>query len=244
MAQQRGKKYSGDLYARKWGTVDGFFQIGNVTELTTSKESDTDELTSTGRDDYGEAIEIETVPGATEMTLKFNTFDKTALARVLMGEAVDLSTTPVAFADQPLIVGMGHLKLAYADIDETSLVLTDGTAQVVNASTYTVNSRLGMITFNDTSTLLPGAAITYTGSTKGSAGYQIDANTLNSLPLELYLDGKDRISGKDGTLIVPHAVLASDGDLNWFSDDWWEGGLSGKLVKDEGKPTMRFTEFA
>ena len=24
---QRGKKYSGDLFARKWGTTDGFFQI-------------------------------------------------------------------------------------------------------------------------------------------------------------------------------------------------------------------------
>lgn len=241
---QRGKKYSGNLYARKWNTLDGFFKIGNVTELSTKKESDTDELTSTGRDDYGEAIEIETVPGATEMTLKFNTFDKTALARVLMGEAVDLSTTPVAFVDQPLIVGMGHLKLAYADIDESTLVLTDSTSVVIDPDTYTVNPRLGMITFNSDSALLPGAAITYSGSTKGSAGYQIDANTLNSLPLELYLDGRDRISGKDGTLTVPHAVLASDGDLNWFSDDWWEGGLSGKLVKDEGKPTMRFTEFA
>lgn len=241
---QRGKKYSGNLYARKWNTPDGFFKIGNVTELSTKKESDTDELTSTGRDDYGEAIEIETVPGATEMTLKFNTFDKTALARVLMGEAVDLSTTPVAFTDQPLIVGMGHLKLAYADIDESTLVLTDSTSVVIDPDTYTVNARLGMVTFNSDSALLPGAAITYSGSTKGSAGYQIDANTLNSLPLELYLDGRDRISGKDGTLTVPHAVLASDGDLNWFSDDWWEGGLSGKLVKDEGKPTMRFTEFA
>lgn len=244
MAQQRGKKYSGDLYARKHGTTDGFFQIGNVTELTTTKESDTDELNSTGRDDYGEAIEVESIPGATEMAIKFNTFDKTALARVLMGEAIDLSTTPVTFTDQPLIVGMGHLKLAYADIDVSTLVLTDSTDVVINASTYTVNPRLGMVIFNDTSTLLPGAAITYSGSTKGSAGYQIDANTLTSLPLELYLDGKDRISGKDGTLTVPHAVLASDGDINWFSDDWWEGGLSGKLVKDEGKPTMRFVEFA
>ncbi|MGP4950704.1 hypothetical protein ACTXGO_00825 [Psychrobacter sp. T6-1] len=240
---QRGKKYSGDLFARKWGSMDGFVMIGNVTELSTSKESDSDQLTSTGRGEYGEVIENESIPGPTELAIKFNTFDKHAMARVMMGEAVDLSTTPVEFTDEPLTVGMNWLKLAHRDIDETTLVLTDDTATVIPADTYDVNPRLGMVKFNDTSTLLPGASITYAGTTKGSAGYQIDANTLTSLPLEMYLDGKDRISGQDGILDLPHADLSSDSDINWFSDDWWEGGLSGPLIKDAGKPTMRFIEY-
>lgn len=239
--QQRGKKYSGDLQARKWGTNDPFLEIGNLTELSTTKGNETDQLFSTGRDDYGEALESDSVPGATTIALKFNTFDKIAMARVLMGEAVDLSTTPTEFTDQPLVVGVGNLKLAYDDID--TLVLTDDAAQVIDPSTYSINPRLGMVTFNDTSELLPGAEITYSGKTKGSAGYQIDANTLTSLPLELLLDGKDRITGADGVLAIPHAVLSSDGEINWMSDAWWEGGLSGTLVKDAGKPTMRFKEY-
>lgn len=240
---QRGKKYSGDLFARKWGTADGFIMVGNVTELSTSKESDSDQLTSTGRGEYGEVIENETIPGATELAIKFNTFDKYAMARVMMGEAVDLSTTPISFTDEPLVVGMNWLKLAYRDIDETTLVLTDDADAVIDTSTYEVNPRLGMVRFNDTSELAPGATITYSGSTVGSAGYQIDANTLTSLPLEMYLDGRDRISGQDGILDLPHGDLSSDSDINWFSDDWWEGGLSGPLIKDPGKPTMRFTEY-
>lgn len=240
---QRGKKYSGDLYARKHGTMDGFILVGNVTELSTSKDSDSDQLTSTGRGEYGEVIENESIPGATELAIKFNTFDKTAMARVMMGEAIDLSTTPVAFTDESLTVGLNWLKLAHRDIDESQLVLTDSTDIVIDASTYKVNPRLGMIQFTADSTLEPGAVITYSGSTVGSAGYQIDANTLTSLPLEMYLDGKDRISGQDGILDMPHADLSSDSDINWFSDDWWEGGLSGPLIKDTGKPTMRFTEY-
>lgn len=95
----------------------------------------------------------------------------------------------------------------------------------------------------DSAGINEGDNLSYSGKTKGTAGYQVEANTLQSLPLELYLDGKDRITGKSGTLTIPHAVLASDGDINWLSDDWWENGLSGKIVKDEGKPTMLFKEF-
>ncbi len=239
---QRGKKYSGDLYARKWGTADGFIMVGNVTELSTSKESDSDQLTSTGRGEYGEVLENESIAGATELAIKFNTFDKHAMARVMMGEAVDLSTTPVTITSEPLVVGLNWLKLAHRDIDTLILTDDDGVT-VIDADTYELNPRLGMIRFKDTATPVVGTTITYSGSTKGSAGYQIDANTLTSLPLEMYLDGRDRISGEDGILDLPHGDLSSDSDINWFSDDWWEGGLSGPLIKDPGKPTMRFTEY-
>ena len=238
-----GKKFAGDLYGRPYGSAMAFSNMGNVSELTTTKEMDTDELTSTGRDDYGEAIEIESIPGSTEMSIKFNTFDKAGMARALMGTAIDLSTVPVTITDMPLTVGMDWLKLAYKDIDPTTFVLTDSSSVVIPSSTYTLNPRIGMIKFNDTSVLLPAAEVTYSGTTKGSSGYQIDANTLASLPLELYLDGKDRITGKNGILEVPHAVMASEGDINWLSEDFWENGLTGKLVKDEGKSTMLFTEF-
>lgn len=242
-AQHRGKKYSGDLYARKHGTDDGFEKIGNVTELTTTKESESNQLTSTGRGEYGEVLHSERVPGATNISIKFNTFDKHALARVMMGEAVDLSTTPIPFTDMSLTVGLNWLKLAMRDIDESKLVLTDADDAVIDKDTYEVNPRLGLVRFNAESKLEVGSVITYSGMTKGSPGYQIAANTLTSLPLEMYLDGQDRITGQDGILDVYHSDLASDSDINWLSDDWWEGGLSGPVIKEPNKPLMLFTEY-
>ncbi|MDN5619087.1 MAG: hypothetical protein L0G63_01205 [Psychrobacter sp.] len=242
---QRGKKYSGDLYARKWGTNDGFLMVGNVTELTTSKESEKDQLTSTGRGEYGEVIDSDSKPGTTELSIKFNTFDKLAMARVMMGEAVDLETAPVTITDEPLTVTTGWIKLAHRDIDPATFVLSDteDTPNVIEATQYELNPRLGMIRFNETATPVADSTVTYSGTTLGRAGYMIDANTLSSLPLEMYLDGKDRISGADGILDMPHGDLSSDSEINWMSDDWWEGGLSGPLIKDPGKPTMRFTEY-
>lgn len=241
----QGKKYSGDLYGRPYGSTIGFSNMGNVSELTSSKEIESDELKSTGRDDYGEALSVDSTPGATEMTIKFNSFDKQGMARALMGEAVDLDTAPVTIDNAPLTVTTGWIKLSHRDIDPDTFVLSDTEASpnVIDASQYELNPRLGMIRFNETATPIVGAELTYSGKTKGTAGYQIDANTLSALPLEMYLDGKDRISGKDGILEIPHAVMTSDGEINWMSDDWWESGLSGKLVKDPGKPTMRFTEY-
>lgn len=73
-------------------------------------------------------------------------------------------------------------------------------------------------------------------------GYKTHHAT-QSLDLEIFLDGKDRISGKNGSLTIPHAKLSADGEINWFSDDWWESGLTGTVVKEEGKSAMTFKEF-
>lgn len=239
-----GKKYSGTLYGRKYGSNEPLQKLGNLSELTTKREIETNELTSTGRDDYGEAIEIESMPKPTELTLKFNTFDKLAVARALMGEAVDLSTSPTTFSDKSLKASpAGWMKLEFDDIDPVHFSMKNKSSQPIEAEKYELNPRLGMVRLLDSAGINEGDNLSYSGKTKGTAGYQVEANTLQSLPLELYLDGKDRITGKSGTLTIPHAVLASDGDINWLSDDWWENGLSGKIVKDEGKPTMLFKEF-
>lgn len=238
-----GKKYSGDLLGRKYGSNDAFQPLGNVTELKTDAKVKEDTLPSTGREDYGQPIDSEITPEPTTISLKFNTFDKFGLARALMGEAVDLTTAPVTFADESHKVKLGWIDLANDDIDTANFTLKDSTGATVDPTHYELNPRLGMVRFTALSTLASDSTFTVDGKTKGSAGFQIDANTLQSLPLELKLDGKDRITGKDGSLWIPHTNLSSDGSIDWFSDKWWENGFKGTLIKDEGKPTMRFKEL-
>lgn len=239
-----GKKYSGDLWGRKYGSNEPFQKLGNITELKISSKATTDTLTSTGKGDYGQAIETETTNEPTEVSYKFNTFDKHSMGRVLMGEAFDLETKPVSFTDEEHTAGVGGIKLVNKDIDPATLVLTDAGGETIDKSTYTLNARLGMVEFNAKSELEVGAVFKASGKTKGSAGYTISANKLQSIPLELYLDGKDRITGKDGILDMPHAVFASVGDIDFMSDSWWEAGMTGTLVKDEGKDALTFTEYA
>ncbi len=244
MTQLRGKKYSGILYARPWNTDKPFEQLGNVTEFNSSQEVEKDELKSTGREDYGQAVEVETRPQPTEVTLKFNTFDKYALARALMGVAVDVVGQVEVIAETTVKASKtGWIKLEHKDIDPANFTLKNKSKQEIDKTKYELNPRLGMVRLIDSTGINDGDNLHYEGKTLGRSGFVIDAGTLQNLPLELWLDGKDRITNKDGTLEIPHVVLASDGDINWFSDDWWESGLSGKVVKDTGKPAMTFTEY-
>ena len=244
MTQLRGKKYSGVLYARPWGTDKPFVAVGNATEFSSSQEVETSELKSTGRDDFGQAIEVETTPQPIELNLKFNTFDKYALARALMGEAVDIKGAVVSIDETTVKASKdGWIKLNHNDIDPAHFALSNKSKQPIEAGKYELNPRLGMVRLIDSVGINDGDNLYYTGKTLGRSGFVIEAGTLQNLPLEFMLDGKDRITGKDGILTIPHAVLASDGDINWFSDDWWESGLTGKVVKDPAKPAMTFTEF-
>ena len=72
----RGRRYSGDLYGRKFGSSDTFQKLGNVSALSFSKDNSSDDLTSTGKYDYGQALDSVTKPGATKIKLEFNTFDR------------------------------------------------------------------------------------------------------------------------------------------------------------------------
>ncbi len=238
-----GRQYSGDLYLRKWGTSDAFVKLGNVNELKTSQKVKTDTLKSTGREDFGQAIDSISTPEPAEVSIGFDSFDKHSFACMLMGEAVDLTGVVKPFIDEAHVVKAGMIKLSLGDIDPVTFVLKDSSGDTVDPSMYVLNPRLGMVRFTEHSLLMNGEAFTVTGTTLGTAGYVIDANTLQNLPMEMYLDGKDRITGKDGVLEIGHAVLSADGDIDWFADKWWKGGLKGTLVKDKGKPTMRFKEF-
>lgn len=244
MQDLNGKMLSGTLYGRKYGSTEALQHLGNVTKLVTSKKIEKDELKSTGIDDFGEAIAVHIKPSATEIEMNFNSFDKNGMARALMGEAVDLSKQVQSFENEALIASTNWIKLAHGDIDPAHFVLKDEQQRVIDASTYTLNARIGMIRFNESSQVLAGSTIKATGKTKGSAGYQIDSHSLQSLPLELYLDGKDLITGKYYTLTIPHVVLASEGGIDWFSDKWVENGLKGTVIKDHDKAAMLYREFA
>ncbi len=239
-----GKRFQGDLYARKHGTDDPFRPIGNVKELSTKQEVETDELIGTGLDNFGQAISAIVTPKPIEVNIKYNSFDKHSFAQVLMGDAIDLQTKQTPFADLVAKVSKtGWVKLAHTDIDPTNFEIKNKEGQKVDKTHYELNERLGMVRFTTESTVTEGDNFTYTGKTKGTAGYHIDVGSLHDIKLEMYLDVRERFSGKRGILTIPQAVLASEGDMNWFGDEWLEAGMNGKLVKEADKAVMTYTEF-
>lgn len=242
---QHGRLFEGDLYGRKYGTKTGFVKLGNVTEFKTKIDFEKKELKSTGRGSFGQAIDTIVIPKPTQLDIKFNTFDKYALARVLMGEAVDMSASVSPISDTSVIAVAGLIDLGVTDIDPEHFVIKNKTKanKKIESTHYELNSNLGLLELLEGSGADIGDELVFSGKTKGRTGFVIEAGTLISLPLELRLDGFEQITERHGILEIPHAVLSSNGDLDWFSDNFWTAGLSGTIVKDEGKVAMTFREF-
>lgn len=247
MTQQtfNGRIYSGDLYCRKYGTDEGFVLLGNLTELKTKSDVEKKELKGTGKDNYGQAIDSIVIPKPTELELGFNSFDKHALARALMGELHEKSASAQTIDETQVKASKtGFIKLKHEDIDPANFELKKAKGKaVIDKSKYELKATLGMVRFIDNADITEGEELLYTGKTLGRNCIEIEAGSLNDLVLELRLDGKDRITGKEGFLHIPHAVLSAKGDLNWLDDNWWKAGLSGTAVKDHASYVMKFTEF-
>lgn len=237
--------FEGDLYCRKYGTDDGFVKLGNVTEFKTKAEIEKKELKSTAKGSYGQAIDTVVIPKPMQIDIKFNTFDKYALARALMGVAVDIQGAVTPIADTTVIASTGFMDLGVIDIDPEHFILKNKTKsnKKIDKDHYTLNAKMGLLKLADSAEVDVGDELIFSGKTKGQSGFVIEAGTLTSLPLELKLDGFDMVAQKHGILQIPHVVLSSNGDLDWFSDNFWVAGLSGTIVKDEGKRAMVFREF-
>lgn len=243
-SKQTGRRYQGDIYCRKFGTTDGFIKMGNVADFATSQKVKVDTLTSTGKDDYGQAISVLTTPEPIEVKLKFNSFDKYALARALMGEAVDMSKEATTLTAVEFTASDGFIKLPHDNIDPIGFSVNKKSGNaVIDPEHYVLKANVGLIAFKPEAKVNVGDKLTYTGKTRAGGGYVINSNTLQNLDLELYLDGIERMTSKEGILTIPHVKLAADGSVDWFSDKWWEAGLSGTIVKEPNVPAMTFKEF-
>lgn len=244
--QLRGRKFAGDLWARKYGTNDAWFRLGNVTQLEIERKVETDELQSTGKYDYGAALESVPKPSVTSIKVAFNTFDKQGLGRILMGDAVDFAGTVQNVVDKVLTVSKKGvaLSLEHRDIDPATLAVKTEAGQAVEASNYRLSPNLGRLIILPASTINDGDKIKVSFKTKGRKGYHIDAETVDAIELEIELDGKDRITGNDGILHIYHAKFQTDGSTDWYADDWWKNGVTGTLLKPSDKPsTYSYREY-
>ena len=232
--QFEGRKYSGDLFGRRYGTNDAWEKLGNCSSMTITSETEKDELTSTGKCDYGQVLSSVITQKSVQLAAEFNTFDLNALSRALMGEPIQTTKSAEAFSVS-LTVAEGYLDLGKTDIDKAT-VQVNGESEGFELVEFSGLIKFDLTKFNE------GDVVSVSGSTKAGTSYTIAGYSMRDIVLELKLDGRDRISGRNGSLHIPHAVLASNSAIDWFSEDWWKNGLEGSLVKDSGKETFTFTE--
>ena len=196
---------------------------------------------------YGSALDSLKTVKPTEIGLKLDTFDKDNLALALMGEAAVIAATAQTVTDETVTIGKKGMayKLANGNIDPATVKVKNKSKANVDAKHLDINATLGMITVLPTAdTVNDGEEITVEYKTRDSGGYKVSAATLSRLDLEIYVDGRNRVTGETGILHIPHAVLAADGSIDWFGDDFNTAEFKGTAVLASGETsTYSFTSY-
>ncbi|MCP1772853.1 hypothetical protein J2T38_001689 [Neisseria perflava] len=243
-----GLIFEGDVKVRNRNQAGaGFIDIGNTTALTTATSVETAERISKQKGTYGSALDSLKTMQPTEIGLTLDTFDKDNLALALMGEAAVIAAEAVSVTNEEIVISQyGHAyKLAHGNIDPATVKVVDSDGTDVPAAELDINANVGLIAVKSgTEVVVEGETVKVTYKTRAAGGYKVSAATLSRLDLEIYVDGRNRVTGEAGVLHIPHAVLAADGEIDWFGDDFNEAAFTGTAVVVDGETsTYSFTSY-
>ncbi len=234
--QDHGFKFAGNVQVRnRRESGSGFYDIGNTTALKTNQSSETKERVSRRKETYGQALDTLKTPKPVEISLELDTFDKDNLAAAMMGASAVIPAVNVT--DEIVVIGkrgQGY-KLANGNIDPATVTVkkADDDSNVA-AAQYSVTDAPGLIALAADSTLPDGTQIKVSYKTRASGGYKIDAAKVSELEWEIIVDGLNTVTGEKGILRIPCAKLATDGDFDWFKEDFNTASFKGTAVLADG----------
>lgn len=244
-----GLIFEGDVKVRNRSIPDsGIYDVGNTTSLTTASSTESTERLSKRKGTYGQALDSLVTPNPTEVGLTLDTFDKNNLAMALMGTAAVISARAETVTDTVIHIGkkgQGY-KLPHENIDPATIKVKNKTDQAVDDGKVKFNANVGLIEIDPTAeNVNDDEDIKVSYKTRAGGGFKINAGSLSRLDLEIWVDGKNRVTGEAGVLHIPHAVLAADGDIDWFGDEFATASFTGRAVLAEGETsTYSFSSFS
>lgn len=224
----------------------GVFELGNATEFSVSMSSEVLERISKKRGTYGQVLNTITLPKAGELSITIDTINKETFAMALMGSLGVDDMKAETIADEEIDFKPDvWLKLPHRYIDGEVVVKDASAASTVDDKEVEVEPRLGLFRV----TAAGAAAANIEGTVKVSyktatwTRWVIQAFKATELRGELWLDGKNRITGEDVLLHMPQFTLAVDGEFNFFTDEFNTITFKGRPETAEGYETAFTVEM-
>lgn len=224
------------------GLPTGLQLKGNCKDISIKGDSDTEEITSNGRDDYGTVLASDTLPKPHTLTAVFNQLDIELFAAGFSGVATTLTQSSGTLTDQEIILTLDRwVECGKRMI--SSVVLKDPSgATTYTLAHYEVNPRLGMIKALPAGTIVDGSACKLSCSHAAINGFKITGATRSNVLARILIDGKERSSGRDFIFEGRKVRLASTTQMALISDKFVEASFSGTFQKpDDGSAVYDLT---
>lgn len=246
--EDHGLTVEGTVYARNRRISNSSFRpIGNTTSLKLKSESETKERTSKMKGSYGSALDTLVTKKPTSLSFSLDTFDRENLAMTLMGDSVKLSDTATTITDKPVnIPKKGEwYSIGIDNLDASTISVKNADDTPLSSDDYVINANVGMIAIQKScANVTDGQDVKVTGNTRADGGFKIMADTVSSYDLELLIDTRNRLTGREGKLHILSAVVASDGEIDWFGEGFNSASFKGNAVLVDGNQSpYSYTEF-
>lgn len=231
---------SGTLYLNRNvnGVDQGLVKIPGVTTFKISPKTDKKEATSKDKGKYGQVVASVLLPQPTEFGITISDVDGEALAMALMGDLSTLSVGGGTVSAENVTAKLDkYVSLTKRNLTAESVVVKDSTdtTTYVEGTAYEINYAMGFIKVLSGGSISADAVLHVDYSHGAIAGQTINGSTRAEVRGQFILDGQNLADGKDITVIVDEGVVATDGEVDFMSDDFVELSLAGTMVTKAGK---------
>lgn len=239
----RGFLGAGDLYISRFDpTVGKFLPLEGPYEATKFEikpNSQIRELTSRGRDSYGQVIESVPLQQPADFSVEMPEVNKASLTTALLGKEAAASQTAGSFAANTTVnVSLGKwVDLGKSNIIESGFTVKNaaGTVTYVKGTDYEVNTRLGWLRALPGGALADNTSVTVAGSYGAVSGVAIRGAVEAQVRARFFLDGKNQVDGSDVQVDVYEVVVAADAAFDFLLDDFNTVALNGRMKTPTGK---------
>lgn len=239
----RGFMGAGDLYIARYvgGVQQGLQGPYECSKFEIKPNVDLKEMTSKGRDTYGQVIESVAIPKPADLTVELPEVNKESLAIALLGTVAALAQSSGSLTDEAVTIAALDTwyplsKAALTGTAGGTMVVKNsaGSTTYVEGTDYLVERQTGMVK------ALTGGAITAASSIKVSTPYttitgnEIRGMTDAQLRAKFLLVGKNFVDGLPVEVTVYEAVIAASSAFDFLQNDFATISLPGRMKTPTG----------
>lgn len=195
------------------------------------------ELTSKGRNDYGQVLESVALQEPAEFTLELNEVNKESMVIALLGTTAARTQTSGSLTAEAITAKLDTwVALSKQGITAAALTVTDTGAATtyVEGVDYLVNRQLGWIKSLATGAIEADEPLKVTAAYGAISGTIISGATKSDIRAEIVFDGINQADGLPVIVTVREAIIAADAAFDFLADSFNTVNLPGTMKTPTG----------
>lgn len=237
----RGFLGAGDLYIARYvgGVVQAYQGPYECTKFEIKPNVELREMTSKGRNTYGQVIESVPIPQPADLTVDLPEVNRESLAIALMGTVAAVSQTGGTMTNQSVTVTALDTWIPLPHASFTTLTATTGGGSPValtEGEDFVTDKQLGWIKVLSTNnnSIEASDTIAVSGVYASTTGNEIKGATNAQLRARFKLVGKNFADDLPYQVTVHEAIIAADSAFDFLQDDFATISLPGRMKTPAG----------